>query len=205
MCISRVRAEFFRRLRLDRFVSPARFSSGEIESGHRPADAGVEREDFPATVREEHDAIGDLSSHAGKVAEALPEVLRGEVLQVFQVHFAGDFREVPGAKPESEFPELFLVPELFGAGKMETVRGWEAEVACQRLEVPRDARDVGDLGSDEGDEALPGVLPEDPDSPSGFERGAKPFVAGEGAADGGDPVAGTEETVREFERRPLDP
>jgi hypothetical protein len=117
----------------------------------------------------------------------------------------GDFREVPGAKPESEFPELFLVPEFFGAGKMKTVRGGDAQVPRQRLEVPRDARDVGDLRGDESDQALPGVLPEDPDSPSGLERGAKPFVAGEGAADGGDPVAGTEETVREFERRPLDP
>ncbi len=75
MCISRVGSEYFRRLLLDGFVSPPRFSTGKIERGHCPPDPGVERKDFEPAECEKHDAVGHFPSNSRKGAETAAQFL----------------------------------------------------------------------------------------------------------------------------------
>jgi len=195
-------------LRLDCVISSPWFFSTEVELGHRLSDSCIEREDFEPPESEEHDAIGDFAPNAGKGDESFSQLCRGEVLETFEsslFDLLRDLGNVFGTETKAELSQLLFVFDPFRGGEVKSIGSGDSQILDEGLKILRDAGNVRYLGGNESDKTFPWILPQDSNSFSCFEYGAKSGLFSKGPADRSDRIGNSKEPVGKIEGRPFDP
>lgn len=172
-------------------------ATGKVELFEGAQDPDVDREHLVKTDGEQEDAVGDLAADPAKANQVGAGCGQGQGGEAVQAELASGNGACGGEEVGSTKPGFAGAEVGFGGGgqlggggegKRRRMTGRDGEGVAEALgEGFDDLADLDDLfggGEDEGGEAFPGILAEEPEAGAGADGGAQGRVRGETVENG---------------------